>query len=77
MMELYVHNHFICNIFTCKGLERQIIMGSGFDDGFIGTYLQLQLIISAHTLNCLTSLSDESFTNLGLISNALLISATP
>jgi hypothetical protein len=37
--------------------------------GFIGTSLQLQLIITAHTLNdvCLTNLYEESLTNLGLI----------
>jgi hypothetical protein len=45
--------------------------------GFIGTSLQLQLILTAHTLNSLTGLLDKSLVNLGLISTALLISAIP
>jgi hypothetical protein len=46
-----------CNIFffkyvTCKGLAWLIMMGTGFDDWIYWTsLLQLQLIITAHTLN--------------------------
>jgi hypothetical protein len=40
------------------GLAWLIIMGSGFDHGFIGTSLQLQSVITAHTLNPVWLISD-------------------
>jgi hypothetical protein len=39
--------------------------------GFTGTTLQLELMITAHTLNSFLTTSDESLTNLGLVSTTL------
>jgi hypothetical protein len=52
MIQFRIEEMYHVNILSCIGVLRWIIVGSRFDDWvFWKSVLQLQLIITAHTLN--------------------------